>query len=289
MSIGEFARRSRLSAKALRLYDELGLLPPARVDKASGYRLYEPGQLAQARLIAALRQLQVPLTEIKAILPLEPLQAAERVRGFWAAIDAEHTARRALAAYLIEELSGKEHVMYEVSTREIPERSLLCVKRSVAGEKAAWAFGKEFIALLRRYKLPQLEGRAGAFFCIYWGEVSEDSDGPVEWCRPVPADEAEGLAARCPELTLRAEPAHGEAFVKIGDGQIGGADWQVVSRSLEAWAEQQSGSRSLEAWAEQQPDVVRGDLGLRMTFLPSEVGRAGYQDFVVPFTCRSRG
>jgi DNA-binding transcriptional MerR regulator len=70
MSIGEFARQSRLSAKALRLYDELGLLPPAQVDEDSGYRFYEPGQLKQARLIAALRQLQVPLAEIKAILPL---------------------------------------------------------------------------------------------------------------------------------------------------------------------------------------------------------------------------
>ncbi len=41
MGIGEFARRSLLSAKALRLYDELGLLPPARVED-SGYRFYEP-------------------------------------------------------------------------------------------------------------------------------------------------------------------------------------------------------------------------------------------------------
>jgi protein phosphatase len=81
MGIGEFAGRSRLSAKALRLYDELGLLPPARVDEASGYRFYEPGQLKQARLIAALRQLQVPLAEIKAILPLEPVRAAESARS----------------------------------------------------------------------------------------------------------------------------------------------------------------------------------------------------------------
>jgi hypothetical protein len=43
MSIGEFARRSGLSANALRLYDELGLLPPARVDASSGYRFYAPG------------------------------------------------------------------------------------------------------------------------------------------------------------------------------------------------------------------------------------------------------
>src|ERR1700729_59669 len=94
MSIGEFARRSRLSAKALRLYDELRLLPPARVDEDSGYRFYEPCQLKQARLIAALRQLRVPLAEIKAILALEPAQAADRVREFWAATE-ESGVRRA--------------------------------------------------------------------------------------------------------------------------------------------------------------------------------------------------
>jgi DNA-binding transcriptional MerR regulator len=276
MSIGEFARRSRLSAKALRLYDGLGLLPPARVDEDSGYRFYEPGQLKQARLIASLRQLQVPLAEIRAILPLEPVQAAERVREYWAAIEAEHASLRALATYLIEDLSGKRSVMYEVSTREIPDRTLLCVKRNVAGEQAAWAFGKEFIALLRHYQLPQIQGRAGAFFCIYWGEVSEDSDGPVEWCRPVPADEAEMLAGRCPELTLRTEPSHQEAFVKIGDEQIDGADWHLVSRSL-------------EAWSEQQHDIRLTDLGLRITYLPSEVGLDTYQDFAVPFNGQSRG
>ena len=166
--------------------------------------------------------------------------------------------------------------MYEVSTREIPERSLLCVKRNVAGPDKAWAFGKEFIALLRHYQLPQIEGRAGAFFCIFWGEVSEDSDGPMEWCRPVPPDQAEALAARCPELTLRAEAAHQEAFVKIGDGQIDGADWQVVSRSL-------------EAWSDQQPDILPPYLGVRITYLPSEVGQDSYQDFAVPFNGPPRG
>ncbi len=45
MSIGQFARRSRLSPKALRLYGELGLLDPARVDDESGYRYYSASQL----------------------------------------------------------------------------------------------------------------------------------------------------------------------------------------------------------------------------------------------------
>jgi len=275
MSIGEFARRSRLSAKALRLYDELGLLPPARVDEDSGYRFYEPGQLRQARLIAALRQLQVPLADIKAILPLERVDAAACVRELWAAAEAEHMARGALAAHLIDDLSGKRSVMYEVSTRGMPERALLCLKRNVPEDKAG-AFGKEFIALLRHHQLPQVPGRAGAFFCIYWGEVSEDSDGPLEWCRPVPPDEAEALAARCPELSLHAEPAHQEAFVTLGDGQIDGAEWQLVERSL-------------HAWSEHQPDVHPIDLGLRFTYLPGEAAQGTYSDVAVPFAARARG
>jgi DNA-binding transcriptional MerR regulator len=278
MGIGEFASRSRLSARALRIYDELGLLAPARVDENSGYRFYEPGQLKQARLITSLRQLHFPLAEIKAILPLDATQAAERVRQSWAAIESKHSSLRALATYLIDELSGKRSVVYEVKTREIPERSLLCVKRNVTGEKAAWAFGKEFIALLRHYKFPQIEGRAGAFFQIFWGEVSEDSDGPIEWCRPVPADQAQALAARCPEMTLRTEPAHGEAFVPIGDGQLDGADWQVGSRSLEAWSDQQ----------QHNVDIRLASLGLRITYLPSEVGQDTYQDFAIPFTGQVR-
>jgi protein phosphatase len=68
MSIGEFAKRSRLWPKALRLYDQMGLLVPARVDSASGYRFYDVGQLEPARLVAALRQLEVPLAEIRIIL-----------------------------------------------------------------------------------------------------------------------------------------------------------------------------------------------------------------------------
>jgi DNA-binding transcriptional MerR regulator len=216
MSIGEFARRSRLAPKALRLYDELGLLPPARVGEDSAYRYYAESQLDRARLIAALRQLQISLAEIKSIVDLEPDAAAEQISRNWTAIEAQHTARRDLAHYLVDRMQGKRHVMYEVATREIPVRSVLCLKRSVEGTDGAWAFGKEFVSILREHHLPMMKGRAGAVFSIYWGEVSDDSDGPVEWCRPVPTDQAEQLAVSVPELVLRNEPAHREAFVHLG-------------------------------------------------------------------------
>jgi DNA-binding transcriptional MerR regulator len=90
MSIGEFARLSRLSAKALRLYDELRLLPPAQVDPDSGYCWYAAGQLDNARLVASLGQIGVPLTEIKVMLGLEPEAAAAQVGAYWAGAEADH-------------------------------------------------------------------------------------------------------------------------------------------------------------------------------------------------------
>ncbi|GAA2314598.1 MerR family transcriptional regulator [Streptomyces violaceusniger] len=111
LTIGAFARASRLSPKALRLYDELGLLPPARVDPYSGYRLYDPAQLERARLVAWLRRLGMPLADIRAVCELEPEAAAREVRAYWARVEADTAARRDLAAFLVDHLSGKDATM----------------------------------------------------------------------------------------------------------------------------------------------------------------------------------
>ncbi len=273
VSIGEFARRSRLSLKALRLYDELGVLVPSRVDHVSGYRYYDIGQLDAARLVAMLRQLQVPLTAIKELLACDPADAATRIAAHWGEAEAAHDARRDLANYLVDRLSGKRSVMYEVATREMPERSLLCLKRNVE-EHGEWAFGKEFIAILRERPLPRIEGREGAVFCIWWGEVNADSDGPLEFCKPVPQAEALALAEHYPELTLRTEPAHREAFVAFGP------------YSAENTIQFQLLSETLRTWAIENGIEPAGDLGVRMTYLvtaPVTETSVPDCDFAVPF------
>jgi DNA-binding transcriptional MerR regulator len=190
------------------------VLVPTRVDQASGYRYYDTAQLDDARLVVMMCQLQLPLAAVKELLACDPADAARRIAEHWRDAEAAHDARRELADYLVSRLTGKRPVMYEVATREMPERSLLCLKRNV-DEQGQWAFGKEFIAILRERPLPKIEGREGAAFCIQWGWVSDDSDGPVEWCKPVPQAQAHALAEHYPELTLRTEPAHQEAFVAL--------------------------------------------------------------------------
>lgn len=66
--IGEMARDSGLSMSALRFYDRAGVLVPAWVDPVSGYRWYEPGQCAEARLLARLRRAGMPLADIRLVL-----------------------------------------------------------------------------------------------------------------------------------------------------------------------------------------------------------------------------
>jgi PPM family protein phosphatase len=113
MTSGAFARASGLSRKALRLYDQLGLLRPAQVDPVSQYRLYHPAQLEQARLVAWLRRLGMPLDKIRAISALPREQAAAELAGYWDQVEAETAARRELAAFLIGYLSGRDTAMHD--------------------------------------------------------------------------------------------------------------------------------------------------------------------------------
>jgi protein phosphatase len=111
LSIGAFAHAARLSPKALRLYDELGLLPPAFVDPDSGYRFYDPAQLERARLVAWLRRLGMPLARIRVVCDSEPARAAEEVAAYWSQVEADTASRRDLAAFLIATLSGRKITM----------------------------------------------------------------------------------------------------------------------------------------------------------------------------------
>jgi hypothetical protein len=219
------------------------------------------------------------LAQITVILGLPPEAAAQQVGAYWSRAEADHAARRDLAGYLVDRLTGKRNVMYEVAVRDIPARSLLCLLRHASTEQEVWDLGKEVIGMLKAQPVPvpRIEGVAGAAFLIYYGEVNQDSDGPVEFCWPVPQDLASRLAASLPGLTLRTEPAHQEAYVRVGQDATA-AQWQAVGDSAMAWV------------AEQQRQV--SDLGLRVTLLTTTApvtdasGRGG-SDFTLPLRHRA--
>jgi DNA-binding transcriptional MerR regulator len=68
MQIGDFSKLSLVSVKALRYYDEIGLLKPERVDEFSGYRYYSAAQLPQLNRIVTLKNMGLSLDEIAKLL-----------------------------------------------------------------------------------------------------------------------------------------------------------------------------------------------------------------------------
>lgn len=123
LTIGAFAKACRLSPKALRLYDELDLLRPARVDPDTGYRYYAAEQLEQARLVAWLRRLGMPLAEIRRVRSLDDGAAAVEIRAYWARVEAETAVRRDLAAFLVDHLTEESRRDTTMNTLELRYRA----------------------------------------------------------------------------------------------------------------------------------------------------------------------
>ena len=107
MTIGDFAREAGLSPKALRLYDELGLLVPAEVDQHSGYRRYAPSQLGRARLVATLRLLGMPLARITQVVDRPGAAAAREVEAYWRQVEADAATRRGIVTTLVHQLRNE--------------------------------------------------------------------------------------------------------------------------------------------------------------------------------------
>jgi DNA-binding transcriptional MerR regulator len=213
LSIGVFARRSRLSMKALRLYDRLGLLPPAEVDESSGYRRYRQSQLGTARLVVLLRRLDMPLAQVAEAVSAPDGRAADLLDGYWQTVERRFAGQRELAAHLRSRLTGGTEAVpvLDVHERDVPAQLVLTEQRHVlAHELPAW-IGEAMERLLATAR--RFGGVTGAPFVLYRGHVNEDSDGPVEVCVPIDHAASE-------EVAMRREPAHREAFVRLRKAQV---------------------------------------------------------------------
>ena len=188
LTIGVFARRSRLSPKALRLYDRLGLLVPAHVDRDNGYRRYRESQLATARLIAMLRRLDMPLAKVAEVVAAPPKTAGARSSPPTGTRSS--TASPPSGSWSPTSGSGCREEgsfdMFEIQEREVPEQLVLTEQRHVLVPSCPLD-GRRDGRLVAT--AAEVGGLAAPVFVVYHGEVNEDSDGPVEVCVPIAAGE----------------------------------------------------------------------------------------------------
>jgi DNA-binding transcriptional MerR regulator len=114
--IGRFSRMTRLSVKALRRYDQLGLLVPALVDPSSSYRYYTYSQANRAEAIRILRRLDMPLEQIRELLESDDAAvAAKLLQVHRGRLEDELERQRRRLAFIERLIEREESVMpYEV-------------------------------------------------------------------------------------------------------------------------------------------------------------------------------
>ena len=119
LPIGRFARLTGLTIGALRHYDEAGVLEPADVDPATGYRRYRRDQVATARAVAALRDLELSLPAIRALLDADdPATRGDILRDERSRLEAR-TARLQRALHRLNMLAAANPTP-DPHTKEVP-------------------------------------------------------------------------------------------------------------------------------------------------------------------------
>jgi len=135
IGIGEFSKMTYLSVKALRHYHEVGLLEPADIDPATGYRRYSTAQVATAQAIRRFRDLEMPIDEVRVVLATD--DPAERNRAIIAHLERmqrQLDETRSAVDSLHALLSGPPHPKGTVEVRRLPVTTVLAARSNVGAD-----------------------------------------------------------------------------------------------------------------------------------------------------------
>jgi DNA-binding transcriptional MerR regulator len=199
-SIGEFSQISGIPVRTLRFYHAEGILVPTAANADTKYRFYDDRSLEIARVIVALRRLEFPLGEIRAVLAGCQDDAdvlvflARRREALAAKLTHYRTVTREIDQYIEHERHRREEEMvlaahFEVAARDV--EPLLVGGIRMQGRYSDC--GKGFATLGRRL------GRhiVGKPLCLYYDGEYREEDANFEPCMPIRKRvEAEGISVR---------------------------------------------------------------------------------------------
>ncbi|MFJ1768576.1 MerR family transcriptional regulator [Amycolatopsis sp. NPDC088138] len=244
-SIGDFARHGRVSVRMLRHYDALGLLRPARVDPATGYRSYTAGQLARLNRIVALKDLGFTLEQVATLLAEEV--PVERVRGMLDLRRAELAAAVAETAAKLAQVEARLRTIedegrapaYDVVVKELPAMRVVELTGVAAGfaPEAIGPVVRPLCAELGR-RLPAADVTPAGRLTCYYEQCAEDE---VVVHAAIPASigpgDLNGLSVADLPATRAATLVHRGAI----DGVL--PSWQAVVRWIEEHGHRSAGAQ----------------------------------------------
>jgi DNA-binding transcriptional MerR regulator/effector-binding domain-containing protein len=213
--IGDFSRMTYLSVKALRHYHDVGVLEPAEIDPATGYRFYAPSQVGPAQTVRRLRDLGMPLDAVRDVL-----RAPDAATRDAALVDhlrrmEQELARTQQTVASLRTLLQHSPEPLPVERRTIPAtRALALVEHVRSDDAVAWWMA----AFTRLHRLAR-SARSGPDGALFPLAFFADEEGEVTAFVPVREAPA-GLPPRVREVEIPAITA----AVAVHDGPFGDLD-----------------------------------------------------------------
>jgi DNA-binding transcriptional MerR regulator len=228
LSIGRFSQACRLSVRTLRRYGEEGLLVPALVDEANGRRYYSPAQLAEARLIRLLRDLELPLEEVAGLLAdRDPAATRERLSAHRNRLEERLDRQRTVLGELDLLLAGGRPVAAPVvERRRLPEQLVVTARTTTPLAQLPGAFGAA-LGRVERHLHATGARRVGPTSAIYHGQdfdpeaVDVDVAVPVGGWVPV----GPGIGVRTLPTADAVTVLHAGPYERLGDAYVALARW----------------------------------------------------------------
>jgi DNA-binding transcriptional MerR regulator/effector-binding domain-containing protein len=259
-SIGEFARLGTVSVRTLRHYDEIGLLPPAKVDPATGYRAYSAEQLRLLNRIVALKELGLSLTQARQLMDgitLDELQGMLMLRRAQLEQELEEHRNQLLGVEARLQYIAREGAMPadDIVMKKIPATAVVAIAAH------APAFGPEHI-------VPVVNASAGQFDQLGIGGLvtaagprilfyeHDDTDVTVYLALPV----AERPAELPPPAQYLVLPEI-EAAVAVRNG-LAADIFPMVYHDLLRWVEEhgyEAHGTGREVWVNEVDDIADAD------------------------------
>lgn len=185
LPIGASAEASRISPKALRIYDRKGIISPAYVDLESGYRYYRTDQLALARLVRLLRQMEMPLATIQQVVDAEPDEVEQLVRAYAISYSDRVGRVQGTIRQVLGQLSKEELTMsYQGEEIVLDPQQIVSITSHTYVQDLEKRIETN-LSTLKTYVSSQGGEVVGAPLGIYHGGITSEANGPIEVCWPV--------------------------------------------------------------------------------------------------------
>jgi len=187
LSIGDFSRMTFLSVKTLRHYHEVGLLAPAEVDPDSGYRRYDLSQVPRAQVIRRLRELGMPLEDVRAVMEAPDVRARNAtIEAHLRRMERELEQTRETVRSLRLLLDAEAPPAISIDYRQVGPMATVAIRDRVANaDMFSWL--DEALTELRSFVETAGVERTGPNAALYSSELLEDEYGEIVALIPVAA------------------------------------------------------------------------------------------------------